>query len=429
MDIVHHGGFSHADLKWSVPHEAALLRRLSTFSRVIMFDRRGSGASDRFGSDEQPTWEQWSEDLLAVLDAVGASTVALFAESDSGAMALKFTAAHPERVSALIVGNSEACYYSAPDYPIGIDPDLATETLALISQGWGTVEFARYCYPSQAHDDRAMAALAIHMRAAATPRVASDHLNYIYREFNARGDLKRILVPTLVMRNRIHRRDDPAAEQARARIQYVADNISGARLVEFPGIDIRVGAENLEAVIDEVAKFLTGQSAPSSAGRFLTTVLFTDIVGSTERAIQLGDRRWSELLDTHDDGVRHHLDRNHGKEIKTTGDGFLACFGTPSEAIRCALDIAGSAKKLGIEVRAGLHSGECEWRGDDIAGVAVHVAARISAIAGPGQVLVSRTVSDLVDGSGLDFSEGGSHQLKGLPGNWDLFTALGESNS
>jgi class 3 adenylate cyclase len=189
-----------------------------------------------------------------------------------------------------------------------------------------------------------------------------------------------------------------------------------------------VGAEDLEAVIDEVARFLTGQSAPSSVGRFLTTVLFTDIVGSTERAIQLGDRRWSELLDTHDDGVRHHLARNRGKEIKTTGDGFLACFGTPSEAIRCALDIADSAQKLGIEIRAGLHSGECEWRGDDIAGVAVHVAARISAIAGPGQVLVSRTVSDLVDGSGLDFSEGGSHQLRGLPGTWELFTAVSESN-
>jgi len=426
---VHHGGFSHADLKWTVPHEAALLRRLATFSRVIMFDRRGSGASDRFGAEEHPTWEQWSDDLLAVLDAVGATVVALFAESDSGAMALKFTASHAERVSALILGNSAARYCSAPDYPIGVPPGLITESLALINEGWGTAELGRYCYPSQAHDDRAMAALATHMRAAATPRVASDHLNYMYHEFDARGDLKDIRVPTLVMGNRRRASDESAAEQARARVQYVADNIKGAKLVEFPGIDLRVGAENLEEVVDEVARFLTGQSAPSSAGRFLTTVLFTDIVGSTERAIQLGDRRWSELLDTHDDGVRHHLARNRGKEIKTTGDGFLACFGTPSEAIRCALDIASSAKKLGIEVRAGLHSGECEWRGDDIAGVAVHVAARISALAGPGQVLVSRTVSDLVDGSGLGFGEGGSHQLKGLPGTWDLFTAVGESNS
>ena len=346
MDIVHHGGFSHADLKWSVPHEAALLRRLATFSRVIMFDRRGSGASDRFGSDEHPTWEQWGDDLLAVLDAVGASTAALFAESDSGAMALKFTAAHPERVRALIVGNSAARYFSAPDYPIGIRPELTTEVLAYISEGWGTLGFARYCYPSQAHDDRAMEALAIHMRAAATPRVASDHLNHMYREFDARGDLKDIMVPTLVMGNRRRGSTESDAEQARARIRYVADNIKGSRLVEFPGIDLRVGAENLEEVVDEVARFLTGQSPPSSAGRFLDhSALHRHCRVDSERAIQLGDRRWSELLDAHDDGVRHHLDRNRGKEIKTTGDGFLACFGTPSEAIRCALDIAVSGQE------------------------------------------------------------------------------------
>ncbi len=412
MDLVYHHGLCQIDLQWDVAPEAAFNRQLASFSRLILFDRRGTGASERARVTDTPQWERWSEDLLAVLDAVGSSSAAIFAEAEAGATAVLFAAAHPERVDALVLGNTQARTAWAEDYPIGMGVAEMETILQLVDANWGDPAALAVTFPSLAGDELVLRSLARLCRAAATPRQAGALYRYILRELDVRKVLPLVQAPTLVLHN-------DWVDAARAR--YLADHIAGARLVAVPGGDVLFFGADHEPVISEVAQFLTGRRLPVEVDRVLTTVLFTDIVGSTERAASLGDRRWRSLLDAHDESVREQLRLFRGKEIKTTGDGFLASFDGPARAIGCARATVEATRKLGVDVRLGLHTGECEVRGDDLGGLAVHIAARVGALAGAGEVLVSGTVKDLVVGSGIAFVDRGQHQLKGVPGEWKLF--------
>jgi len=413
LDLVYHHGFCHLDLQWDVAPEAAFNERLAALGRLILFDRRGSGASERVARDHFPTWEDWSEDLSAVLDAAGSQNVAIFAEAEAGPTAILFAAAHPERVSALILGNTAARYASAEDYPIGMTPSEIDATVQFIEATWGTPE-GMTLFPSLAGDEAVRTALARLCRAAATPRMAAALFRHLFRQLDVRQLLGLVQAPTLVLHNR-------GADAARAR--YLAAHIDGARLAEVPGDDYLFFAGDHEPVIGEVAEFLTGQRPPVATDRVLSTVLFTDIVGSTEQAVALGDRAWRDLLDRFRAMVREELHRFGGREVNTRGDDFLATFDGPARAINCATTLTDAATALGLAVRTGVHTGEVELMGSDIGGIAVHIGARVAALAGPREVLVSRTVTDLVAGSGIEFDDRGEHALKGVPGDWRLFAA------
>jgi class 3 adenylate cyclase len=413
LDLVFHHGFCHLDLQWDVAPEAAFNRRLASFSRLILFDRRGSGASGRSLGGGFPTWEEWSEDLSAVLDAAESQSAAIFAEAEAGATAVLFAAAHPERVEALVLGNTQARWAEADDYPMGLPPAAIDQVIAFVESTWGNPDPLPLVFPSLAGDEPVMASLARLLRAAATPKMAGALYRYIYDQLDVRRALSLVQAPTLVLHNQ---RSD--ADRAR----YLAQHIDGARLVELPGNDVLFFAGDHEPVVGEVAEFVTGQRPPVEVDRILTTVLFTDIVASTEQLASKGDHRWRTLLDDHDRVVRGQLSRFGGREIKTTGDGFLASFDGPARAIRCAQAITGATGRLGIELRSGLHTGECEVRGGgDLAGLAVHIAARVGAFARPREVLVSTTVKDLVAGSGIEFRDRGEQELRGVPGRWRLF--------
>jgi class 3 adenylate cyclase len=359
-----------------------------------------------------PTWEEWTEDLGAVLDAVGSTEAVLIAEVDSGPLAILFATLHPERLKALVLINTAARYLRADDYPIGVASESVDALVELVSRSWGTPQLAALANPSLVGDDEGARLVARTTRASATPRAAAAQYDYILRNLDVRQALPLIQLPTLVL----HNPGNPFVPIELGR--YLADHIRGARFVELPGANVGLASMN---VLEEVAEFLTGARPATPSETVLTTLLFTDIVGSTARAASLGDRRWRALLDAHDGLVRDHLQRFRGLEINTTGDGFVASFDGPARAIRCATAIVEATQRLGVEIRAGLHTGECQIRRRDLAGVTVHIAARIGATARPGEILVSRTVKDLVVGSDIDFAERGEHQLKGVPGAWQLF--------
>jgi class 3 adenylate cyclase len=416
LDLLYcYGLGNHLELAWDVPGIAEFMSNLATFSRLIFFDRRGTGASDGVPLNAVPTWEEWTEDIVAVLDAVGSKRAAIFADEDGGPMAILFTAMHPDMVSAVILLNTSARYLEADDYPIGASPEAVDALVELIASGYGTLDFTRLLNPSSADDTERIQLLSRLIRSSATPRSAAAQFNHILRS-DVRHALPLIQVPTLVL----HVSESPLLPIAHGR--YIADHIDGARFVELPGGDL--GLPTDRQLLDEVAEFLTGERPVVEADRILTTVLFTDIVGSTERVASLGDQRWRSLLDAHDRTVRDQLRRFRGREIQTTGDGFVASFDGPARAVRCAQAVIETTGKLGIEVRTGLHTGECEIRGDDLGGLAVHIAARVGATARPGEVLVSSTVKDLVAGSGIEFEDRGEHQLKGVPGSWRLFAVV-----
>lgn len=406
---------AHLDMPWEEPRAAAFMQRLAAFTRLIIFDRRGTGASDGVPRNAIPTWEEWTEDLLVVLDAAESERAAIFATLDAGPIALLFAAAHPERVSALILLTTTARYLIADDYPEGAQPETVDALVEMIETSWGTTDFMRALSPSMAEDSQYLNFVAKMLRASATPRTAAAQYDYLLRSVDVRHALPLVQAPTLVL----HPLENPLVPVAHG--HYLANNIPGATFVALPGGDTGISLGNHDHIADEVAEFLTGERLAVEAERILATVLFTDIVGSTERVASLGDRRWGSLLDLHDGAVRNELRRFRGKEIKTTGDGFLASFDGPARAIRCARAIEESTAELGIELRAGLHTGECDIRGDDLGGLAVHIAARVGALAAAGEVLVSGTVKDLVVGSGIEFTERGEHQLKGVPGTWRLF--------
>jgi len=419
VDLLYcHGLGSHVELVWDLPPAAAFLTRLASFARLIFFDRRGTGASDAVSRTDPPTWETWAEDMGAVLNAAGSRRAAIFASLDAAPIATLFTAMHPDRVSELILLNASARFLASEDYLIGVPEEVMATLIEMIQAGWGTPEMTALQNPSIAHDPALLNQLASFARAACTPRATAAQYDYMGRSVDIRPVLPLIQAPTLVLG--ATQCPFVPIEQAR----YLAEHIDGAKLGELDGGDIGF-TPALSVVADEVAEFLTGERPILEAERILTTIFFSDIVGSTERAASLGDRAWRTLLDSHDEVVRAQLRRFRGQEINTTGDGFVASFDGPARSIKCAHSILEATGTLGVDLRVGLHTGECEVRGEDLGGLAVHIAARVGALAAPRQVLVSSTVKDLVVGSGIEFDEWGECELKGVPGSWKLFSAVG----
>jgi pimeloyl-ACP methyl ester carboxylesterase len=417
--VAMHTGFSHLEWDWEGPALARFLHRLAGFTRLIRFDMRGLGLSDPVSPKDWPTLEQRADDLLAVLDVVGSERAALLGGVQGGQIMMFFAATYPERTAALVLAGTSARFAWAPDYPWGIPADEQRMRMARAEQGWERgLGLLRLIAPSVA-DDPAFVSWWFHAyRQSTSPGTSVVNTRFVF-ETDLRSLLPTIQVPTLVL----CRSDDPFGGPPHAR--YLAEHIPGAKLVELPGEDNLIYVGDSDAVLDEVEEFLIGSRHTPDSDRVLATVLFTDIVGSTEGVAQLGDRRWRDLLDAHDRTVRRQLDRFRGREINTTGDGFSATFDGPGRAIRCAQAIRDAVRALGIEVRAGLHTGEIEVRGTDVAGLAVHIGARVAALAGPGEVLVSGAIPPLVVGSGVEFADRGEHELKGVPGTWRLFAVSG----
>ena len=409
---------SNVDVMWEEPSLARFLHRLGTFSRLLCFDKRGSGVSDPVPLTALPMLEEWMEDVRAVMDAAHVERAALLGIAEGGPMAMLFAATYPERTSALILIDTAARLLRDVDYPCGIPADRVPRFLASLKEMWGTGNYAPFLAPSAGHDERFRRWLARYERLAIPPG-AHIHMYAQHLERDLRGVLSSITVPTLVL----HRARDPHIRVGHGR--YLAEHIPNAKYLELPGEDHLFFAGDSETMLAAIEQFLTGVRPMPEIDRVLATVLFTDIVGSTGRAATLGDRAWHALLETHQGIVRRELERHRGREVKTTGDGFLATFDGPARAIRCACDIRDGVRPLGIEVRAGLHTGECELMRDDVRGLAVHIGARVMANAGPGEVVVSSTVKDLVAGSGLRFVDRGPHDLQGIPGEWRLFVVEG----
>ena len=416
-DLVFVAGFtSHCEHQWEEPSLARSLERMASFSRLIWFDKRGTGLSDPVLDFDQFTLEQRMDDMRAVMDAAGSKRAAIFGASEGGAMGALFAATYPERVSGLILYGAWARTFQAPDYPYG-PPEAAFESLReLGASGWGHAGILPVVAPSVADDARVRDWWARWERLSCSPGTAKRLLEVAF-QIDIRDVLSAIHVPTLV----IHRTGDRFASVEHGR--YLAEHIPGARFVELPGIDHPHFIGDVDSVMDEVAAFVTGHRERHATERSLMTVLFTDIVGSTRLAARMGDQAWRDLLEAHNSAVRHELSRFRGKEIDRAGDGFLATFDGPARAVACGQAILESCRRLGLDVRAGVHTGEIELHSDGgVAGLAVHIGARVAAAAEPGEVLVSRTVRDLVVGSGLRFKERGDFQLKGVPGEWQLLS-------
>lgn len=412
--VVIEGFISNVELGWDNPGVERFRRGLADFSRLILFDKRGVGVSDRV--EGAATLEQRMDDVLAVMDAVGSERAVLIGLSEGGPVALLFAATYPERVEALILHGAMARATEAPGYPWAAPADAMLEAVELYAGDLFNGSDIYIWAPSLADNAEAMAWLGRYRRASASPGMMAQQYA-LFLDIDVRPILPTIAVPTLVM----HRRGDRVVNRHAG--EYLAEHIPGARYVELVGQDHQPTVGDVDAVLDEVREFVTGVREVAEPDRVLATVLFTDIVGSTEQASALGDKEWRERLDRHDAIVRDVLVRHRGREVKATGDGFLATFDGPARAIRAALELPGALAPIGVQIRAGLHTGEVELRGDDVGGIAVHIAARVMAAAGPDEVLVSRTVTDLVVGSGMAFTDRGTHALKGVPGEWQLFAA------
>jgi pimeloyl-ACP methyl ester carboxylesterase len=418
VDLVYlHGWATHVEAQWGIPSWARFLERLSAFSRLIMFDKRGTGLSDPMPLDYRPTLEGWMQDLGSVLGAVGSEQAALFGCSDGGPAAMLFAATFPQRSSGLVLVNSFAGLRKTPERPWGWSPEIVEDYVGRAPELWAESDSLDIFGPSVARDASFRQLWSSYNRLCATPGMARMMLSLIM-DTDVEPIVATLRVPTLV----VHREGDRFADVKNGR--QLAKSIPGARYVEVPGDDHLYFVGDTDRILDEVEEFLTGARASATSERVLATVLFTDIVASTEHAFALGDRGWHERLDAHNAMVRRQLDRFRGREIDTTGDGFLATFDGPARAIQCACAIRDGARQLGIEVRAGLHTGEIGLRGDDIGGVAINIGARVMARAGAGEVLVSRTVTDLVSGSGIEFEDRGEHELKGVPGLWKLYAVV-----
>lgn len=392
------------------------LHRLASFGRLILFDKRGSGLSDPVPLGAIPTPEEWMDDVRTVLDDLGSRRAALFGHGEGVTMVLLFAASHPDRSSALVLADGCARRRRADDYPWGIPEHGVERYINDIIGAWGTGEAALIAAPAQARDPLFVQRRARLERLAMSPGEFAGIYPATY-ELDVRPVLQAIRVPTLVL----HREGNPYMRIDNGR--YLAEHIENARFVALPGVEHLFHAGDTAAMLDEVQEFLTGTRETPDHDRILATVLFTDIVGATEHAARLGDKAWRELLARHHRLVRLELSRFRGKEIDTAGDGFFATFDGPARGVRCALAIRDVLRPLGIEVRCGLHTGECELMGGKVGGIAVHIGARVMANADPGTVLVSSTVKDLVAGSGLVFESLGRHALKGIEGDWELFHA------
>ena len=422
IDLVYLPGFiSHVELLWDYEPSARFLRRLASFSRLVVVDRRGTGLSDRMSADDQPSLEVQMDDLLHVLDAVGSERAALFGVGIGAMLCAMFAATFPQRTASCVLYGSAACGIQTPDYPWQRDEAAWHEYLLELRERWGTREYAdwmlRWLAPRIAEDPAAREWWARFMRLSVSPSAAYA-LEHFYKETDARAILGSVRVPTLVP----HRTADPAQSVEGGR--YIAQHIPGATLVELPGEEWFPFGDDQDALADAVEEFLTGTKRVPDVDRVLATVLFTDIAGSTEKATQLGDSAWRELRLAHHDRVRRLLDSHRGREVDTAGDGFFATFDGPARAVRCALAITEAVRPLGVEVRAACHTGEVELIGDEVSGVAVHIGARICALSQAGQVMVSSTVKDLTVGSGLAFEDAGDHELKGVPDRWRLYRVV-----
>ena len=415
VDLVQVPAFtSNIEVFFEEPRGARWMRRLASFSRLISFDKRGTGLSDRVCGT--PTLEERMDDIRAVMAAVGSERAALIGYWEGGPLSALFAATHPDQVSALILYGTLARFTWAPDYPWAPTAEAHESLANYIVETWGQGMPARVLAPSLADDEAFRRFWGKLERHSSGPGQAGE-LWRMNMGLDVRPILSTIRVPTLVL----HRSRDQAIPVQSGR--YVASQIPGARFVELPGEDHLNYVGDLDAVADEIQEFLTGARAEPEADRVLATVLFTDIVESTRRASELGDHRWRQTLDVHDEIASGLVDRHGGRMVKSTGDGLLATFDGPARAIRCALQLRDEARSLGIEIRSGVHTGEVEIRGHDVGGIAVHIAARVAGSAQANEVLVSRTVVDLVAGSGMVFADRGSHALKGVPEEWRLFAA------
>jgi class 3 adenylate cyclase len=410
FDLVFVPGFiSNLDVAWEEPYRARVWTRLAAFARLIMFDKRGTGLSDR--TVGAPTLEERMDDVRAVMDAVGSQQAALFGISEGGAMSVLFAATYPERTRALVLYGTYGHFSSWV-----VPPDRLEAALDRMEKNWGTGESLRLFAPSVASDETFKLSWARFERLGASPSavVALMRMN---SEIDVRPILPSIRVPTFI----IHRQGDVRVNVEAGR--FMARQIPNAKYLELPGSDHMLWTGETERILDEVEEFLTGSRSAIESDRVLATVLFTDIVNSTKRAETIGDRAWHDVLDRHNALVRREISRHRGHEVRTMGDGFLATFDGPARSIRCALAINEGVEALGLQVRAGLHTGEVEMADDDLSGIAVHIASRVATMAKPGQVLVSNTVRDLVAGSNIRFHDEGSHSLKGLTESVRLFAA------
>ena len=412
--ILVHGWISHLEHQWEDPSLARFLERLASFSRLILFDKRGTGLSDRVADDALPTLEQRMDDVRAVMDAVGSTRAALFGISEGGPMCMLFAATYPERTSALLMYGTYAKWIRDPEYPWAPTRAQHEAAFEAYEKRWGTPVGLKVFAPSVANDEQWRQWWARHQRLAASPGagVALYRMNV---EIDVRHVLPTIRVPALIL----HRSGDRLFDPGGAR--YIAARIGDAKYVELPGADHIAWLGDADGLVDEVQEFLTGVRPVSEVDRVLTTVLFVDIVGSTERAAMLGDARWRDLMANYHGHVAREVARFRGRVVDTAGDGVFASFDGPARAIRCACAVRDAVTALGIVIRGGVHTGECEVSGDKIAGIAVHVGARVAAAAAPGEILLSSTVKDLVSGSGLQLLDRGSHTLKGIAGRWKLF--------
>jgi len=407
---------SHQEAQWDVPPVAELRRRLASIGRLITFDKRGVGMSDPVSMQSLPSLEAWIDDVRAVMDAARSDRAALITTLGGALMGLVFAATHPDRLRALIVVDGWARLLVEPDYPIGLSPAEVNRKLEQTEEGWGRGVMLDGFAPSMRAVPGLRESWSRYERYAASPGVARGMIGNLLN-LDVRDVLSAIHVPTLA----ISHADASAIAPRFGR--YIAEHVEGARFVELPGMDNLMWAGDQAAVVAEVGAFVTGANPVHTPDRRLATMLFTDIVGSTKRAAEVGDRAWRALLDRHDALVRSCVQRAGGRLIKTTGDGALATFDGPGRAIEASREMSTSAPTLGLHLRVGLHAGEIEITADDIIGLAVHVAARVSALAGPDEVLVSSTVRDLVFGSDVAFTDRGSRVLKGVPGRWHLYAA------
>jgi pimeloyl-ACP methyl ester carboxylesterase len=425
IDVVFVMGWtSHIELMWKEPTLARFLSRLAAVSRLILFDKRGTGLSDRVPDDRLPSLEVRMDDARAVMDAVGSERAIVMGFSEGGPMATLFAATYPERTIALVLFGTSACWRPTIDYPFPVPTDEEHERyLEEIERIWGTREFAAqelraWGAPTLANDDYTIGWLADYLRHAASPGAAMA-LERMNRGIDIRPALPAIHVPTLVLA-----RDGDLAFTAEE-TKWMADRIHGARFISFPGVDHFFWAGNQDELLVEIERFVAEVGDEETGlDRVLATVMFTDIVDSTAQGAALGDRAWAEVRTQHDQIVRSNLVRFRGREIKTMGDGFLATFDGPARGVRCAEAIAAQVQALGVEIRAGLHTGEVTFESDDVAGLGVAIGARVGAKADANEVLVSQTVKDLVAGSGLTFEDAGEHELKGVPDRWHLYRVV-----
>lgn len=408
------GLFSHCQLFWEDPPMARFLEELGKFARVVQFDRRGTGMSDAVSGI--PTLEERMDDVRIVTRAADMEQVAILGESEGGPMSCLFAASFPDRVSRLVLYAPLMSWTARDDFPEGVQPEAADELIDAVAEQWGTGAASEFGMPSRTGDPASRDLCARFERMALT-RGAFRQLMRANMRIDIRPVLPLIRVPTLV----VHRGNDQLVSPAHGR--YYASHIADAQFVEKDGIDHYVGAGDWASIADETRRFLTGEneSIEHDLDRVLSTVMFTDIVDSTATAARLGDRRWRRLLDEHDRLVAAEVERGRGRLVKSTGDGALALFDGPARAVRCAQATLSGVGRLGLAARAGVHTGEVELRGDDVGGLAVHIGARVASAAQAGQVLVSSTVTDLVAGSRIEFTDWGEHELKGVPGTWRLF--------